>query len=207
MLLVNTERLAPADFPDSFDDLVGPSIPGAQVGMAYPVFGTAATHAAALYAALGADEARARFGRIADAGVRIVDGNAVVRDLVVSGELAYGITDTDDACGAVERGAPVEIVVPDQAPGRPGTLVIPNTVALVAGAPHPDQARALVDRLLAPETERQLLASGWFQLSLRGDAPAGGCDVGPVRGMDVGLLEVAGEIERAKADMAEIFVR
>ena len=37
-----------------------------------------------------------------------------------------------------------------------GTLAIPNTVAVVAGCPHPDTARRFVEFMLAPETEREL---------------------------------------------------
>ena len=75
--------------------------------------------------------------------LRVVDGNATVRDLVVAGQLEWGLTDSDDAAVAVGRGDPVRVVVPDQA--GDGTLVVPGTVALVAGAPHPAEGRALVD--------------------------------------------------------------
>jgi iron(III) transport system substrate-binding protein len=208
VLLVNTDRLAEADYPSSVEDLAAPAGPADQVGMAHPVFGTTATHAAALYSLLGADQARAFFQQIAGGGVRILDGNGAVRDLVADGQLAWGITDTDDACGAVERGAPVAIVVPDQGEGEGGTLIVPNTVALVAGGPNPDEGRALVDYLLSRDTEKALLEANWIQLSLRGVTAEAACPLAPdVRGLDVTLPEVAAHIEEAKADMAEIFVR
>ena len=69
------------------------------------------------------------------------------------------MTDTDDAHEAINAGFPVEIVYPDQSPGRPGTFVIPNTVAMVKGAPHPAAAERLVRYLLSKETEGRL-ASG-----------------------------------------------
>jgi iron(III) transport system substrate-binding protein len=50
--------------------------------------------------------------------VRVVDGNSVVRDLVADGQLAYGITDADDTCGAIESGRNVTIIIPDQGPGE-----------------------------------------------------------------------------------------
>ena len=46
----------------------------------------------------------------------------------------------------------------DQSPGR-GTRLIPNTVALVAGGPHPEQAGVLVDFLHSETTERLLAES------------------------------------------------
>jgi ABC-type Fe3+ transport system substrate-binding protein len=40
-----------------------------------------------------------------------------------------------------------------------GTLLIPNTVALVKGGPHPKQAAALMDFLLSEKVERMLAES------------------------------------------------
>ena len=103
ILLVNN-NLVPADqMPSSILDLVDSTIAPEKTGMAYPLFGTTATHAAALYANWGPKLAKAYYSQLAENGVRIVDGNSVVRDLVVSGELAFGITDTDDACRAIDR--------------------------------------------------------------------------------------------------------
>ena len=56
--------------------------------------------------------------------------------------MAFGLTDTDDAMGEVDAGSPVAIVYPDREPGQLGTLFIPNTLAMIKGAPHPDTARS-----------------------------------------------------------------
>lgn len=208
VFLVNTEQLTAAEYPDSIYDLLDSTLAPGQIGLAYPVFGTTATHAAALYAALGAEGARAYYEALAGRGLRIVDGNSVVRDLVADGRLAFGVTDTDDACGAIERGAPVAIVFPDQGEGELGTLIIPNTVALVAGAPHPAEGRALIDYLLRPEVTADLVVAGWFQVTLRDAQAEGTCaDVGNVRGMAVSLGQIAGQIEQAKVELADMFIR
>jgi iron(III) transport system substrate-binding protein len=52
------------------------------------------------------------------------------------------------------EGKPVELVYPDQGPGEIGTLLLPNTVALIAGGPNPRQARMLLEFLLSDESER-----------------------------------------------------
>jgi len=208
VLLVNTDKVDAADRPSSIRDLLDWPISPDQIGMAHPVFGTAATHAAALYATWGPEAARAYYQDIATRGVRIVDGNAVVRDMVASGELAFGITDTDDACGAVKRGAPVALVFPDQEADGLGTLIVPNTVALVEGAPHAAEAQELIDVLLSTSTEQALIADDWIQLSLRGAPGASACKLGAeVKGMGVELGAIAAQLERAKADMGAIFVR
>ncbi|MFN8421854.1 MAG: hypothetical protein U0470_00145 [Anaerolineae bacterium] len=103
-LIVNTDALKEGERPSSIGDLVDSPVPADRIGLAHPVFGTAATQAAALYAAWGADKAKAFYGDVAKKGVRIVDGNAVVRDLVMGlGRARVGRADTDDGCGLSRR--------------------------------------------------------------------------------------------------------
>jgi iron(III) transport system substrate-binding protein len=226
VLLVNTGRISPADAPRSLDDLLLPAWPGDQIGIAYPMFGTAATHAAALYAAWGPERAKAWHAQLKSRGVHVVDGNSVVRDLVSSGQLMMGLVDTDDACGALKKGAPVALVFLDQGETGLGTLVIPGTVALVAGAPHPREAQALLDFLASKEVEGELVAAGWSQIPLRPvsvqpacTAPAGGRTTptkqvqntaplpGQVKGMAVSLADTYRELELAKTELGDLFIR
>lgn len=208
VFIVNTDLVAPADYPKSLHDLLDPKWPADKVAIAYPLFGTTATHAAALYAAWGPEKARRFFEQLRARGVRIVPGNSVVRDLVANGRAMWGLTDTDDAAGAIARGAPVTVVFPDQDGEGLGTLVVPNTVALVAGAPHPEQARALIDYMVSREVERRLVESGWCHVPVRE------CDEQPrhiqaadVKAMQVNLEEVYQQIARVKRELAEIFVK
>ena len=70
---------------------------------------------------------------------------------VAAGKLAFGLTDTDDAIVEIERGMPVAIVYPDQGDGESGSLLIPNTLAIIKGGPHPERARELLKYLLTAE--------------------------------------------------------
>ncbi len=88
--------------------------------------------------------------------MQVLSGNKQVAQAVGSGQLAFGLTDTDDAMGEVDAGSPVAIVYPDREPGGLGTLFIPNTLAILKGAPHPRRAEALADYLLSPEVETAL---------------------------------------------------
>ncbi len=208
ILLVNTDRLSPGEFPDSIADLANETFPGDEIAIAYPMFGTSATHAAALYAAWGQDEARSFYETLQARSVRVVDGNSVVRDLVAAGQVSVGLTDTDDACRAVEDGKPVAIIVPDQEEGGLGTLMIPTTVALIADGPHQEEGKALVDYLLAEETEQRLMDIGWIQVPTRlesGTAP--GMESGLIRGMEVTPSDVYAQLQPARTDLAEIFIR
>lgn len=208
VLLVNTELVQPTDYPKSLFDLTEVNQPGERIGIAYPLFGTSATHAAALYAALGAARAKTFYARLKDLGVRVVDGNSVVRDLVANGQLAIGLTDTDDACGALRKGAPVALIFPDQMPEGLGTLIIPGTVALIANGPHPDEGRALIDFLVSREVEEMLMASNWSQIPLRSPNPGSSCiSEEEIKGMTVGFTDIFSKMERSKEELREIFVR
>jgi iron(III) transport system substrate-binding protein len=119
--------------------------------------------------------------------------------------LIFGITDTDDALGAVERGAPVEIVAPDQ--DERGTLVVPGTAALIRGAPHSREAALLMDYLLKPETEQVLIRSGFCQWSIRGNIGSSPMFPSGLKTMAVSLSEVNNLLPHAIREMREIFSR
>ncbi|MBI5685816.1 MAG: extracellular solute-binding protein [Verrucomicrobia bacterium] len=208
ILLVNTRRVPRDRFPRSIFDLLDERWPADQLAIGLPLFGTSATHAAALYAALGPEKARDFYRRLRARGVRVVDGNSVVRNLVVRGDLAFGLTDTDDACEALRNGAPVAIVVPDQAESGLGTLAIPGTAALIARAPHPAEGRQLLDFLLSKAMEEQLAAMGWSQVPLRPSvaAPAW-LPPGGFKQMSVNLADVFAQLSTSKKDLTDIFLR
>ncbi|MDO9325455.1 MAG: extracellular solute-binding protein [Methanoregula sp.] len=208
VFIINTDKLSPDQYPHSVNDLSDPRYPGSTIGIAYPMFGTTATHAAALYSYLGTEKARSYFSNISQRQVRVVDGNSVVRDLVADGQLAFGLTDTDDACGAVETGKHVVIIVPDQKPGEMGTLVIPNTVALIAGAPHPSEAKTFIDYVLDRKTEDAMVSSGWIQIPSRDVPTKTSCmNITGIRAMDISYQDVYNGIPATQKDLIEIFIR
>jgi iron(III) transport system substrate-binding protein len=193
VLIVNTELMAPADFPSSIFDLVNGAVPGDRTAIADPLFGTTATHAAALYSVLGPARAREYYEALKESGVRIVDGNSVVRDMVASGESLFGLTDTDDAEIAQNAGDPVKVIFPDQ--DGLGTLLIPNTVALVDGGPNSKNGRALVDFLVSKKVERMLIGRGFLLGSLRE------IDAEGTRPMQVDWAKVAQQARTAQRDL------
>jgi iron(III) transport system substrate-binding protein len=157
VLIVNTEKVKEADRPTSLLDLVKPEWKG-KVAMAKPLFGTSATQAACLFEVLGKDKAKEYYHALKANDIQIVAGNKQVAEGVGKGQYALGVTDTDDALEEVEAGHPVVILFPDSTggPARMGTLIIPNTVALIRGGPHPAWGKQLIDYLLSPEAERRL---------------------------------------------------
>jgi len=163
VIAYNTNLVKPEEAPQSVFDLADPKWRG-QVAVADPRFGSTSFHVAALYALAGDEKMDDFFRRLKANGVRVVDGNSVVRDLVARGEVKVGLTDTDDVNVAIEDGQPIAMVLPDAA--GLGVPVMPNMLSLIANAPRPDEARKLIDYLLSPEVERQLAHSEAVQIPL-----------------------------------------
>jgi iron(III) transport system substrate-binding protein len=165
VLIINTNQLAEARRPKSIEDLVDPQWYD-RCAIAKPLFGTTATHAACLVEAWG-DERAQEFFRAAKRNARILSGNRQVARAVANGQLAFGLTDTDDAIIELESGMPVAIIYPDQEEGALGTLFIPNTLALVKNSPNPEAAQRLLDYLLSPAVERRLADGPSGQIPLQ----------------------------------------
>ena len=200
VFLVNTKLLAPDNYPTSIYDFATGDYEGKQLALAYPMFGTTRTMAAAIYAQLGAEEGRKYFEQVKAKGVQIVDGNSVTKDMAASGQVAVGFTDTDDAKEAIEDGAEVVMIYPDQGVDDMGTMMTPSTLAMIKGAPHEDTAQAFIDFVLSEKVERKLVEIQFFDRSVR-DADK---DDG-IKGMSIGLEEVYRYLDVASKDMEAIF--
>jgi iron(III) transport system substrate-binding protein len=85
---------------------------------------------------------------------------------VAEGQLAFGLTDTDDAITMIDESKPVAIVYPDSRADQMGTLFIPNTLSLVKGAPNPDAGKQLMEYLLSAEVEAALATGPSAQIPL-----------------------------------------
>jgi iron(III) transport system substrate-binding protein len=171
VLIVNTKLVPEAERPKSIYDLVDPKWKG-QIGIARPTAGTTASHAAVLFAVLGEEKAKDFFRQLRANGVQVLGGNKQIATACSAGQIAFGLTDTDDAIIEIERAGPVAIVYPDREADQLGTLFIPNTLAIIKGCPHPASARKLVDYLLAPGVEQKLAAGPSAQIPLNPEANA-----------------------------------
>ena len=200
VFLVNTDLLTEQEYPDSIYDFVNGKYEGKELAIAYPMFGTTRTMAAAIYAQLGEEKAREFFQTMADNGVCVVDGNSVTKDMAASGQVAIGFTDTDDAKEAISDGAPVVMVFPDQQDDGMGTLMTPATAAIIKDAPNQENAKAFVDFILSEKVERKLVEMGFFDICCRDDISDNG-----IKGMDLNLEDIYDYLEIASKDMETIF--
>lgn len=155
------DRVPEAHRPRTWQDLTDERFRG-RIVMADPRFGTTGGHFAAKKVFWG-EEAYNEFldGLAANETRLLASGNAGVVRAVADGEADVGMTDTDDVWAAQAQGLNVELIYPDHAERDErstgiGTLLIPNTVAIVAGGPNPGNAAAFVDFMLAGQAERIL---------------------------------------------------
>lgn len=157
VIVYNTQRVAEA--PRTLEALADPAWKG-RVGMARPQFGTTRAHMAALVAACGPEALRSWLVRMKANGLRLYDGNSTVVRAVAQGEIDIGLTDTDDVFAGLREGWPVAMAFEEavETPGlcSRGPLLLPNTAGILRGAPHPREARELLDYILSAEVERLL---------------------------------------------------
>jgi iron(III) transport system substrate-binding protein len=156
VIVYNTKSVK--DPPKTIMELTDPKWRG-KVAIANPLFGTTAAHVAALAQTRGEEAVLKLFAAFRANEARFVGGNSHVRDLVASGDCAAGLTDSDDVWIGKQRGDPIDMVYPDQDEASGGTLLIPNSAALIKGAPRAENAKRFLDWLLRVETE-MLLAKG-----------------------------------------------
>ncbi len=191
VIVYNTRHVPADEAPRKLTDLTAPKWRG-KLAMANPQFGTTRTHMAALFAALGPQEAQKLLQSLLDNDMRIVDGNAMVKNLVGGAQpdaspVYVGLTDTDDVRAGQAAGEPIEMVYPDQ--DELGTLVVPATVCLIHKAPHPQAARKLIDFLLSDETVSQLTQPGSGYTPTRRPSDSKGEPIVSLKVVPAALLE------------------
>lgn len=168
VIIYNTNLCPAGQEPKSIHDLIDAKWKG-RTCLANPLFGTTSMHAAAWFETMGEDKAKAFFAALAANHVKMLSSNGEVKRRVAAGDFAFGLTDTDDAVGALLEGKPVGFVLPDQ--DKDGTLLVPNAAVFIAGAPHADNGKRFIDYLLSADTEKALAASEAAQIPLRSGVP------------------------------------
>lgn len=162
--------------PTTLEELTQPRFKG-RVGIARPEFGTTRGHVAALAHLCSPDALESWLSRMHDNNIRLYTSNSAVVRGIAQGEILIGLTDTDDVWAAQRNAWPVDIVfetIPPHATNpepdtlcATGPLLIPNTVAIVKGAPHPEHAQTLMAFLLSERTSRRIAQSDSHNLPIR----------------------------------------
>ena len=156
VIAYNTKRVSSNDAPRSLEELLDKRWKERLV-MATPQFGTTGGDVASWFAHYGGERAKKILRLLKANKIRLVDGNSTAVRMVATGQADICLTDTDDVYAAQRNGWPVSMNYLDQA--GDGSLVIPNTAAVIKGGPHREEAKKLMDFLLSEQLE-QMLAAG-----------------------------------------------
>lgn len=173
----------------TMSDLTDPALMG-KIGVCNPAVGTAAGQFASLYVLWGEEKYIQYLRGLKANGIKLLGGNSVVAEQVASGNLALGPTDNDDINNAKAEGMKIASLIPDQGRDEIGTLLIPTTLALIKGAPNEGNAKKLIDFLVAPEIEKELIDGRYLAYSVRSADKN-------VKAMDVDYTQVARQMKRA----------
>jgi len=89
-----------------------------------------------------------------------------------------------------------------------GTFVIPNTVALINGAPNEEEGKKFVDFILAKEIEKELYNDGWIDFTLR-DIEGLEDRIGKndIIKMEVNFEEVFKQLASSTKELSQIFIK
>ena len=184
----NTNLLGRAELPSSLIALTNVQWRG-KVVIALPLFGSTATHFQVLRQRWGAAKWQAWCRALSANDVMTVDGNSVVVQLVGRGEVALGLTDSDDVRAGLRNGLPIA----GQPLGR-DALIIRNTLGHIRGAPSPDSAKRLAKFLQSPKVHFALAEAG----AIDSDQPATADTIAWP-----GLIELS---EQAVSELTSIFL-
>lgn len=168
-------------------DLADPALKG-KIGICHPGFGTASGHIAALYVLWGDEKTNQLLRALRANEVKLLGGNSAVAEQIAAGGLIAGPTDNDDVANGKADGQKIDGIVPDQS--GDGTLLMPTTIALVQGGPNTENGKKLIDFLLAPAVEKELIDGRYLAYSVR-DAEK------HVKAMDVDYVQVAHQLRSA----------
>lgn len=206
VLLINTDLLDdPSKYPRSVLDLNDPQWKN-QCAMSQPTSGSTAAHWAVLRERLGREAALDQLAAIAENAL-ILPSNQQVARAVAVGRVAWGLTDSSDVMTEQELGYPVSVVFPDQKPNEPGTLRIPNSLAIIKNAANPIAAGQFVDYLMTPAMEDRLAMGPASQIPISKESkfPAAVLPKDAVRWMRVDFETLADGWDEWSADVATIF--
>jgi len=197
----NTKKVSAEEAPRSLEDVLDSKWKG-RLAMAAPEFGTTGGDVASWFAHYGAQRAEEILRGLKANEVRLVAGNSVAVRMVATGQADICFTDTDDIYAAQRNGWPSAMNYLDQA--GEGALAIPNTAAVIKGAPHPEEAKELMDFLLSEKLEQMLAESDSHNSPIRPSLADRYKAYKIPKALDVDYARVADELPRAIQSAREI---
>jgi iron(III) transport system substrate-binding protein len=189
-VVINTNLVSLDRAPSNLSLLTNSEWRG-KLALAYPLFGSTATHFIALRQHWGAERWEGWCRALQANKPFLLEGNSVVVRFVGRGEAWIGLTDSDDIAAAQRAGLPVAAL-----PLAEESLLIPNTVAIIRGARHADEALELFNYLQSPPVIQRLMEADALESSRVDGA-----------GLKTNWDELVREADTATKILQDIFLR
>jgi iron(III) transport system substrate-binding protein len=150
-LIYNNKKVAAADAPKAWTDLLDPKWKG-QIALGHPAFsGCTGTLVATLRKVYGWEF----FEKLAKNNPRVGRSAADPVTLITAGECLIGPASASGAYPAIDKGNPLSVVHPSD-----GLFVCIAPSAIPANAPHPNAARLFMEWLLGEHYSRMIASDG-----------------------------------------------
>ncbi len=160
-------------------------------------------HAAALFAAKGAQPTAAFYRDLHDAGALFVESERDVLKAVAGKGRPLGVVDGEIAFSGRELGRGIGILIPDQ--DGMGAVLRATTVALHRTAADSPRALALVEYLLSVPVARRLALMSAHVAPLRDGAPsAGALALRDLKATQATQEEIAAHVEAAQERLSTV---
>lgn len=153
VIAINTQKVAKADAPKRWKDLLDPKWKGKLVH-AHPGYsGVVVTGMTGLLGAFGWDY----FVALARNNPLVVQSAEDPPMKIAGGEAWVGASAEYNLYRALKKGNPIEIIFPEE-----GVPFVSSANAILARAPHPNAARVFTDFLFAKEAQQILVDDGLY---------------------------------------------
>lgn len=150
----NTNQISMASIPKDLFTLTNAHW-RSKVAIALPLFGSTSTHFQILRQKWGKERWKQWCRGLIANDVITVDGNSVVVQLVGRGEVALGITDSDDIRAGLKNQLPIagKSIVEDG-------FIIRNSIGYIAGSPFQNLSKRLAEYLQSNSVKDSLIEAG-----------------------------------------------
>ena len=150
----NTNQISMASIPKDLFTLTNAHW-RSKVAIALPLFGSTSTHFQILRQKWGKERWKQWCRGLIANDVITVDGNSVVVQLVGRGEVALGITDSDDIRAGLKNQLPIagKSIVEDG-------FIIRNSIGYIAGSPYQNLSKRLAEYLQSNSVKDSLIEAG-----------------------------------------------
>jgi iron(III) transport system substrate-binding protein len=194
---LRSDKVAEADEPKSWDDLLDPRYKGKLV-MTDPSF-------TSLQVSVVGTMAKARgwgfYEKLKANDVMIVQGNQQASDTLKRGErlIAVGALDSY-AADLKKEGHPIKTLYPSD-----GLFVIPSPTSVVKGSPSPNAAKLFAEFMIGDTVQKMFSAEGGYSARTDIAAPQGSPDLKTLKILAVDNDHIEKETGRIKRRFNEIF--